>query len=421
MKTARLLFGISIFWLSLSMMGDGINSLALPNLLMGAVPAERRATVLGLLTFLGLLGAMLVQPYAGAWSDRLRRRWGRVGMIGFGVLLVMLSLGLFGASRGLVVVTLGYLFLQVSMSISQAAQQGFIPDLVPPALRGRASGLKSFMDIGGAMFGFLLLGQALGSGNTSSAFLILGGILFAGFLLTALFVREPRKPGEAEQSLPPARLLINPFRIDLRQNNAFVRLVAARFLFLLGTFAVGRFLMFFVSDRLSLPAAQASGLSGVILAILALATVLAAFPAGWAADRFGRVRVMLIGALASSLGTLLLIFANDFAGIVLFGVLMSIGNAAFNSANWAMTADLAPAEEGGRFYGLANIGTAGASAAAGLFGPLVDFGNAQAAGAGYTTLFALAAVTALAGAVVLRKIPAAMRAGDIIRVGRIGG
>ncbi len=421
MKTIRMLFGISIFWLSLSMMSDGINSLVLPNLLMGAAPAGSRATVLGLLTFLGLLAAMLVQPYAGAWSDRLRQRWGRVGMIGLGVLLVLLSLGLFGAVGGLAVVAVGYLFLQVSLSISQAAQQGFIPDLVPPALRGRASGLKSFMDIGGAMIGFVILGQALGSGSTHSAFLVLGGILFAGFLLTALFVREPHKSGEAQEAGPAARAWTNPFRIDFHRNQAFVRLVAARFLFLLGTFAVGRFLLFFVSDRLSLQAAAASEQAGSILAILALATVLAALPAGWAADRFGRIPVMLFGALASSMGTLLLIFAGSFAGIALFGTLMSVGNAAFNSANWAMTADLSPADEGGRFYGLANIGSAGAAAAAGLFGPLVDYGNSFSPGSGYTLLFGLSAAAALAGAWMLRKIPAGANPGDIIQARPTGG
>ncbi len=405
-KTIRLLFGISIFWLSLSMLSDGINSLVLPNLLLKAAPANSQATVLGLLTFFGLLAAMLVQPYAGALSDRLRPRWGRLGMIGLGVLMVLLSLGVFGALRGLLFVILGYLFLQVALSVAQAAQQGFIPDLAPPHLRGRASGLKSFMDIGGAMFGFLLLGQALSSGNSSSAFLVLGGILFSGFLLTALFVREPRKPGNGEKARPPARLLINPFRLNFRKEQAFVRLVAARFLFLLGTFAVGRFLLFFVSDRLSLQAAEASAQAGTLLAILALVTVLASFPAGWAADRFGRVPVMRVGALANSLGTLLLIFSSSIGSMALFGALMSVGNAAFNSANWAMTADLAPANEGGRFYGLANIGMAGASAAAGLFGPLVDFGNNFAAGMGYTILFVLASVVALLGVWVLGKMPA---------------
>ena len=45
--------------------------------------------------------------------------------------------------------------------------------------------------------------------------------------------------------------------------------------------------------------------------------------------------------------------------------------------------------EAGRFYGLANIDTAG-PVAAGLFGPVVDQSNGVAPGLGYTALFVTA-------------------------------
>jgi MFS-type transporter involved in bile tolerance (Atg22 family) len=70
-----------------------------------------------------------------------------------------------------------------------------------------------------------------------------------------------------------------------------------------------------------------------------------------------------------------------------------------------MAADLAPSEQGGRYFGLLNIGTAGASAMAGLFGPLVDFGNQINHSFGYTLLFMLAAFVSVSSAVVLGNIP----------------
>src|SRR5215210_6727120 len=83
---ARLLLGISIFWLALSLLFDGLNTLVLPNQLL-ILAGDRgnamgKATVLGLLTFVGLLAGMIVQPMAGAWSDRMRPRWGRRGPLG---------------------------------------------------------------------------------------------------------------------------------------------------------------------------------------------------------------------------------------------------------------------------------------------------------------------------------------------------
>ena len=55
MDRVRLLFGISVFWLALSMLFDGINTLVLPAYLLGAAADSSKATVLGLLTFAGLL------------------------------------------------------------------------------------------------------------------------------------------------------------------------------------------------------------------------------------------------------------------------------------------------------------------------------------------------------------------------------
>ena len=130
MQRVRLLLGISIFWLALSMIFDGINSLVLPQRLLGLVDDASKATMLGLLSFVGLIVGMLVQPLAGAFSDRVRPRWGRRGSLALGVLVLLPSLALFGLSRSVLAVVVGYVLIQVAASVAQAAQQGFLPDLV---------------------------------------------------------------------------------------------------------------------------------------------------------------------------------------------------------------------------------------------------------------------------------------------------
>ena len=74
MRQLRLLLGISVFWLALSVLSDGLNSLVLPWLLLdraadGPTGPTGPATVLGLLTFAGLVVAsvfyslpFMVQP-----------------------------------------------------------------------------------------------------------------------------------------------------------------------------------------------------------------------------------------------------------------------------------------------------------------------------------------------------------------------
>jgi MFS family permease len=403
MKRARLLFGISVGWLALSMLFDGMNTLVLPAYLLGAADEATRGTTLGLMTFTGIVLGMLVQPVAGALSDRLRPRWGRRGMIALGTLLTLLALGIFGVAHGLALIFLGYLLVQGAASVAQAAQQGFIPDLVPARLRGAASGIKGFMDLAGAMLGFAVLGALLEGQPGGPALWAVAGVVVVTAALTLALVREPRLPAHS----PPLRAsLRDAFRIDLRRQRTFVQLVVARFLFLLGTYAVGRFLLYFVADRLGLGAGSAAEATGGLLAGLALLTALGAPLAGWASDRFGRMPLMLLGALLSTAGILSLTVASSAMLIFLFGSLMALGSAAFASANWAFTADVTPPDEGARFFGLANIGTAGAAAAAGLLGPLVDWGNARAPGAGYTALFVVAGLACAASALALRGISA---------------
>jgi Na+/melibiose symporter-like transporter len=300
---------------------------------------------------------------------------------------------------------LGYLAIQVAASIAQAGQQGLMPDQVPASQTGIASGLKGFMDIGGAMLGFILIGQLLGSGSTVLALGAMGVSLFLIYLLASVLNKEDRYRLQAGSERRPARLisLREAFRLDLVRYGSFAWLVASRFLFLLATYIVGRFLLYFVAERLGLSSDQAAEQAGSLLAGLALITVLGSPLAGWAADRLGRVPLMRAGAVLSALGVLLLIKASSAGQILAFGALMSLGSAAFASASWAMTADLAPSGEAARFFGLANFGTAGAAAAAGLFGPLVDWTNRISPGAGYPLLFVVSAFIFLSSVLVLKR------------------
>ena len=68
LKQTRLLIGISIFWLALSMLFDGINTLVLPLQISAIDNQTSRASLLGLLSFFGLIVSALIQPIAGAFS-----------------------------------------------------------------------------------------------------------------------------------------------------------------------------------------------------------------------------------------------------------------------------------------------------------------------------------------------------------------
>ena len=404
--SSRTLFGISFYWLSLSLLTDGMTTLVLPYD-VERLSGESKATVLGLLTFVGLVVAMLVQPWAGQGSDRTLGRWGRRGTIAIGLLLTLASLAVY-AQGSFLAVCVGFVLILASASVSQAGQQGFIPDLVPAGRRGFAAGLKGSMDLAGATLGFLLLGNALGSGGARPALSLIGLVLVGGCLLTVSLVKE-RRPAAASFAAAGR----NPFQLDLRRHSTFVWVVTSRFLFLLGVYLIGRFFLFFVGDRLELNPGQAAQQAGALLGALSLITLAGGPAAGWAADRLGRLPLMRAGAILSALGALLLLPARSWWQILLFGALLSSGTAAFTAANWALTADLVPQGEAGRFFGLANVGTMGSAAAAGLFGPIVDLGNRAGAGRGYTFMLIASAISSLTALLVLRGVKSRQFASEV--------
>ncbi|MDQ3006054.1 MAG: MFS transporter [Chloroflexota bacterium] len=401
LRQIRLLIGISVFWLPLSMLFDGINTLVLPLQISELAEQNARATNLGLLTFIGLLAGAFVQPLAGALSDRWQSLLGRKWFIGIGLLLSLASLLFFSIFHNIFGVLAGYLAIQVSASIAQAGQQGLIPDLVDENQRGLASGLKGFMDIMGAMLGFVILGQLLSSDQPSLALGAIAVTLIVFYLIAVLLTPED-KPTYNVAAGNTAIPINQVFRLDLTQHAIFARLLVARFLFLLGIYAIGRFLLFFVAERLGLPANQAAGQAGNLLAGLALITILASPLTGWLADRVGRLPLMAAGTVLATVSALMLIWANSTAQILLFGGLMSLGSAAFAGGSWALTADLVPKGSSARFFGLANFSTAGSAAVAGLLGPIIDWVERISPGNGYTILFIVAAIAFLASVLPLR-------------------
>jgi MFS family permease len=383
------LLGITILWLPLSMLFDGLNALLLPAYILGLVQEDMQGTVLGAITFSGLLLGMLVQPLIGVLSDRWYPRWGRRPVIVAGVIFLLPLLFLLSPDASLPLLLAAYLLIQIAGNIIQTGVQAFIPDRIPRTERGLAAGIKNLMDIGGAMLVFLLLAQFFSQGQPELVTPIIGGVLLVTFLLTMALVRERDRQKESQQQVS----LTAAFRINLREHRAFAWLVVSRFLFLLGTYVVGRFLLFFTAERLNLNVDAAGEQTAVILSMLTLIAVLCAPIAGWLADRVGRLPLMLLGAGASALGVLLLMAANSAVQMLLFGSLMSVGSALFAASNWALAADLVPRAEAARFLALANFGTAGAAAAAGLFGPLIDLGNRLQPGTGYVLLFIAATST----------------------------
>ena len=376
----RVLLGISLGWIPLAFLFDGLTVLVLPVRL-----GEGAGTgTTGLVSFAGLAAGMAVQPLAGIISDRLRARVDRRWFLALAALPAIAGLWLVAGTRGLAAGVAGYMLAQVGAGAIQAGQQTLIPEYAPAGSRGRAAGLRSAFDVGGAFLAFLAVGLLLAFGLTVVA-IVVTAIVAVAVGLTILLL-----PHGDREAPPPAGARSGRNRLP----DGLASLIAARFLFLLGAYAVGRFLLLLVAARLGVDPVAAADEAGGLLAALALVTALAALPFGRLADRLSRRRLMVAGAGLSAAGSLLLVPSAGRAGVAAGGLVMAIGTAGFITANWAAMTDLVPAADAGGFMGVAGLGTGLAAALAGLVGWPIEW-------AGFGPVLVIAAIVMAGSPLVL--------------------
>ncbi len=402
MKT-RTYFLMNVYWFGQAFLWNGLHPIILPAILLGLVPETQKNSYLGILTFAGLMLAMVVQPLAGSLSDRHGSRWGqRRPWLLSGTLAALLILAWMAAStEWLVGIMLTYLLLQMAMNTAQGPAQGLIPDLVPPERRGFASGIKNLFDMGGLVVTSLVAGQLMGSGNPALAIAITGGVLAVSAAVTLLGTPELPAAASETAELPSP---IDFLRLDRRKYPDYACLLFSRFLILLGIYAVQGFAQYFIRDRMGV--ANAAEVTGNLMAAIGVALTLLVFPAGWLSDRFGRKNLNMFGGGLAAFGIILLVFVQQVSMLYLVGGIIGMATGIFLSVNWAMAIDLIPEKEAGKYMGLSNLATAGAGASARLAGPLIDLVNNARPGEylGYPAAFALAAVIALTGAILIRRI-----------------
>src|SRR5437870_12667419 len=125
---------------------------------------------LALLTLLGAVVAILVQPTIGTISDYTITRWGRrKPYIVIGAVLDVVFLAGIASSNTYVSVVAFVVLLQISSNFAQGPFQGYVPDLVPAAQVGLASGLMGVMIVLGRIGGVAMPSDGRRSGESSAA------------------------------------------------------------------------------------------------------------------------------------------------------------------------------------------------------------------------------------------------------------
>ena len=249
----------------------------------------------------------VLRLWSGWYSDRVtwRKRMGVAGYAatvgGFGTLVAIGAWPLVVVARG---------FAWAGRGLRQPIRSAMLAGSVDRRDAGKAFGFHEAMDTAGALAGPAVALLLLHGGHgfrTVFAVAIVPGVLCV--LLFAVLTRDPRRevPRRGERLVPlPA---------------PFWRLVAAVAVFGSGNFAPAFFTLRaaqMLQPELSAPAA----VTGAVVFYLGHNAVgtLAAFPGGWAADRWGRQRVLAFAYLAFAAACAVAVVAHGPLGVALLAV-----------------------------------------------------------------------------------------------------
>jgi MFS family permease len=197
---------LNVYFLGLSTLSQTLSPLVFPLLVQQFVGEEAKGTFFGTLRLWSLMVALLAQAFWGILSDHTSLRWGRRRpyILGGTVadLIFIAAIGLaagLSSSTGFWFLFAMALLLQVSSNAAQAAQQGFIPDLVPEDQRGRFSAIKAVFEVPlPVILVSFTVGRLISSGNMTGGILVAVAVLVISMIL-ALFV--PEQP--LREKLPP--------------------------------------------------------------------------------------------------------------------------------------------------------------------------------------------------------------------------
>jgi MFS family permease len=401
---------ITVFGFAIAALWGSLHTIILPLRLLDFVAESQKNTYLGLLTFSGLILAMLVQPIAGAISDRSRFGWGqRRPYILMGAVLALILLPGIGFFDSFLAILVVYCLLQISSNVAQGPFQAFIPDLVPGGKRGLASGVKTLLEVLGGFALVRLIAYFMGRyfGGEGSPWLwlslaALAIVLLGAMLFTVLTVKEKPRGGSPPPLLPA---LYRSFKIDIKASPGFVTFLVSRLLIFMAMATLQTFALYFLMDVAGI--ANPAAVTADLLIVVGICMVLAVYPAGRLSDRIGRRPVVVSSGLLGALGILLLFFSHSYLAIIFCGALLGISCGAFMSSNWALATDLVPRGEEARYLGLTNLATAGGAALARLIGLAIDPLNIYSPGLGYQIMLGACFIYFAVGSLLLMRVKTA--------------
>jgi len=282
-------FGVSVIW--------GVYNAFVPIFLsekFGLAPA-----MVGFFMTLDNIAALFVQPFASAWSDRVRTPLGRrIPFILIGAPISAVAFGLIPLAAVLPLFVACTSTLLLSAAMWRTPVIALMPDITPSQFRSQANGVINFMGGIGAIIA-LQTGGILYKMSPNFPFWLGSGLVLLAALIVYLFIEEPK---EYEQSETQPGLWASLREVVTDPDKSGLRILLAIFSWFIGYSAVDTFFTLYAKNHLGLN----EGDGATLLSVLPLFFVLFSIPSGLLAGKIGRRTTISIGLVTISLMLILL-------------------------------------------------------------------------------------------------------------------
>ncbi len=378
---------LNALWISLTVQDTALLTIAVPQAIAAFAP-RYHVTALAFLVSVSSLVAMLVPPVAGAFSDAARRNGGfRRTWIIAAVAVDALALIVLSSVRSIVGFDLLFMLAVGAENVALAAYQALIPEVVPRAQWGIASGMRGAASLIGTVVG---LGVAGTIANVGIVFIATAAILVLGALTLFAF---------------PERGEFTPIRATVIRWHDFIVVFVARGFVFFGLALLMTFVLYFFRDILHV-SNPGSGTASIGMFSL-LGAIASSIGLGALSDRVPRKVLVAACGIPMCVASVGFAIAPNPNVIFACAALFGIGLGGVLSVGWALAIDSLPqltdvARDLGIWGIAANLPNVIAPIAGGWV--LYALGGSRL---GYQVIFALAGVSFALGSLVVLRVGAA--------------
>lgn len=398
---------MNLFWFANNVHWVALMSIIIPSQVEKFL--GNKETNLPMVVVWGTLVAVVVHPWAGALSDRVKSRWGRRRpFLLLATIPNIIGLLYMATTDSLLSMSLAFIIVQLFNNIANSPYVAIIADRVPEDQRGVASGWFGLMTVLGTIVGAGIAGTLLDKTAPEPVyreqlFLVYGliaAIQMAAVLLTWFMVQEEPAEGGPPLTWQEYKGL---FWLDHRKYPDFAWVYLTRFLVMQGQWAIFYYLQYYFEDVMKLPGERTVFTFTAACMVAAASAVLFS---GALSDRYGRKLMVYIAGALMTLVALIFIFLPWPSLVLPVGILFGLGWGAFTSVDQALATDVLPSKDDyGKDMGIWQVASILPQITGILLGGLLlNLASALPNHLGYSALMAMTTLFFGLGTYFIRKV-----------------